>query len=113
MTSIPNLTSSIIQPQNIVINQVPLSHAIMTNVNTNGLPLATALTHQTTNMDQGDIKTGIVMETIPIAGTSIVGVQNAAPATKTIQNISSGDSLQVSYLLTLLILLLMQKFCRF
>lgn len=96
--SMPNLTNSVIQSQNIVINQVPLSHAIMTNVNsTNGIPLATALTHPSTT-DQ-EIKTGIVMETIPIAATNIVGVQNMqnsnTTSTKTFQNSTTSDSVQV------------------
>lgn len=84
--SIPNLTNSIIQPQSIVINQVPLSHAIMTNVNaTNGIPIATALTHTPSTIDQaGEIKTGIVVETIPIVGVPSIPVQGAN-AVKTVQ----------------------------
>ncbi|KAF2897628.1 hypothetical protein ILUMI_08540 [Ignelater luminosus] len=88
--SIQNIPNNIIQQPNIVINQVPLSHAIMTNVNaTNGIPIATALTHAPTAVDQsGEIKTGIVVETIPIAGAGIVGVpsvpvQNASPIKNT------------------------------
>lgn len=101
--SLPNFTNSIIQSQNIVINQVPLSHAIMTNVNTtNGIPLATALAHPTTAVEQNEIKTGLVMETIPIANSNMVGVQNVqtsnATNTKTFQNTissSTTDSIQV------------------
>lgn len=73
--SIPNLTNNLIQQQNIVMNQVPMGHAIMTNVNaTNGISLATALTHAPTTVDQsGEIK---IVDTIPIAGASLVGVPN-------------------------------------
>lgn len=88
--SIPSLSSNIIQPQNIVINQVPLSHAIMPSVNANnGIPIATALAHAPT-VEQGDeIKTSIVVGTIPIAGASIVGVQ-AVP----VQNTSPVKAIQ-------------------
>lgn len=69
--SLPNLPNNIMQQQNIVINQVPLSHAIMTNVNaTNGLPqgipIVNAIQHTNSN-DQGvEIKPGglTVVETI-------------------------------------------------
>jgi len=96
--SVPNLTNNIIQPQNIVINQVPLTHAIMANVNaTNGIPLATALTHAPTTVDQtGKIETGIVVETIPLASASIVGVPNipvqgAANILKNVQTVLSSQ----------------------
>lgn len=101
--SMPNLTNNIIQPQNIVINQVPLSHAIMTNVNTtNGIPLATTL--QPASVEQsGDMKTGIVVETIPIAAANIVGVQSVPvqsaspvkPMNTTAPPSSTSDTMQV------------------
>lgn len=81
--SVPNLTNNLIQPQNIVINQVPIPHGIM-NAN-NGIPL-TALAHGPTSVDQtGEIKTGIVVETIPMAGASLVGVQTVQTPVKTMQ----------------------------
>lgn len=70
--SVPNLPNSIIQQQNIVINQVPLSHAIMTNVNaTNGIPVVNAMQHTNSNDQGSEMKpTGItVVETI--AGTTL------------------------------------------
>lgn len=110
MSSIPNLTNNIIQQQNIVINQVPLSHAIMTNVNaTNGIPIATALTHAPTLShtsavveQPSDIKSAVVMEGIPIAGASMAGLQsvpvqastaNAKPAPSS--TASATESMQV------------------
>lgn len=100
--SLPNLGNNIIQQQNIVINQVPLSHTIVTNVNSNnGIPIATAIAHQNTATDQpNDIKSGIVVETIPIAGTNLVGVQtvpvqSASPA-KVVQTTQpASESVQV------------------
>lgn len=88
--SLPNLTNNIIQQQNIVLNQVPLSHAIMTNVNSNnGIPIAT---HQNSAVDQpNEIKSGIVVETIPITGTNLVGVQ-----TVPVQGTSPVKAVQVS-----------------
>ncbi|EFA02321.1 transcription initiation factor TFIID subunit 12 [Tribolium castaneum] len=84
--SVPNLTNNLIQPQNIVINQVPIPHTIMTNVNANnGIPL-TALSHAPASVDQSsDMKPGIVVETIPMAGASLVGVQTMQTPIKTIQ----------------------------
>lgn len=89
--SIPTITNNIIQPQNIVINQVPIP--VMSN-GSNGIPIATALTHAPATVEAPpEIKTGIVVETIPIpeplSGARLVGVhtvpvQNTSPA-KTIQ----------------------------
>lgn len=100
--SLPNLSNNIIQQQNIVINQVPLSHAIMTNVNSNnGIPIATAITHQNNSTDQtNEIKSGIVVETIPIAGTNLVGVQTVpvqgtSPVKAVQSNQLSTESMQV------------------
>ncbi|CAH1370403.1 hypothetical protein MTP99_011982 [Tenebrio molitor] len=88
--SVPNLTNNLIQPQNIVINQVPIPHAIMTNVNANnGIPL-TALAHAPSTVDQSnEIKTGIVVETISMAGASLVGVQTVQNPVKALQSSSS------------------------
>ncbi|KAK4871829.1 hypothetical protein RN001_015953 [Aquatica leii] len=91
--SIPNLTNNIIQPQSIVLNQVPLSHAIMTNVTaTNGIPIATALAHTPSNVDQmNEMKTGIVVEGIPIVGVPNIPVQaarNVQPSTNLVENVS-------------------------
>lgn len=91
--SIPN---NIIQPQNIVINQVPLTHAIMTNVNaTNGIPIATAI--QPATVDQNsEIKTGIVMESIPIT-TNLVGVQTVQVANpNSIKPMQVNNSMQMA-----------------
>lgn len=66
--SVPNLSNSMIQQQqNIVINQVPLSHAIMTNVNTtNGIPIVNAIQHTNSNDQGAEMKSGgiTVVETI-------------------------------------------------
>lgn len=57
--SVPNLPNSIIQQQNIVINQVPLSHALMTNVNaTNGIPVVNAIQHTNSNEQGIEMKPG-------------------------------------------------------
>ena len=98
--SIPNLANNIIQPQSIVLNQVPLSHAIMTNVTaTNGIPIATALAHTPTAVDQmNEMKTGIVVEGIPIVGVSNIPVQTASPARSLQSNTNSLDN--VSQILT-------------
>ncbi|XP_031339014.1 transcription initiation factor TFIID subunit 12 isoform X2 [Photinus pyralis] len=94
--SIPNLQNNIIQSQGIVLNQVPLSHTIMTNVNaTNGIPIGTALSHAPTSVEQmNEMKTGIVVDGIPIVGMSNIPVQAAAPV-RTMQsnaNVSEGIS---------------------
>lgn len=91
------------QPQNIVINQVPLSHAIMTNVNaTNGIPIATAL--QQSQVDQtGDVKPVIAVQTVPIAAGNLVGIQQgtvqAASPVKAVSQSgpvsASGDTVQL------------------
>lgn len=48
--SVP-ITNNII-PQNIVINQVPMQHTIMTSVNANnGIPLATAIQHTNSTLE--------------------------------------------------------------
>ena len=88
--SVPNMSNNLIQPQNIVINQVPIPHAIITNVNANnGIPL-TALTHAPSTVDQSnDIKTGIVVETIPMAGANLVGVQTVPTPVKSMQSSSA------------------------
>lgn len=53
---------------------MPLTHAIMPTVNANnGIPIATALTSAVEPSEE--IKTSIVVGTIPIAGANIVGVQ--------------------------------------
>lgn len=50
--SVQNLANNIIQQQNIVLNQVPLTHTLM-NVNaTNGIPVVNAISH-TNSTDQG------------------------------------------------------------
>lgn len=101
--SIPTLTNNIIQPQNIVINQVPLSHTIMPNVNANnGIPIATALTAAVEQPEEMKT-TGIVVGTIPIAGTSLVGVQtvpvqNTSPVKTMQQGSSASDYHEVSFI---------------
>lgn len=98
--SIPALTNNI-QQSNMIINQVQLPHAIMPS--NNGIPLATALAHAPT-VDQGDeIKTGIV-GTIPIANTSIVGIQavpiqNASPVKAIQSQASSSEYIEVSIII--------------
>lgn len=90
--SLPNLTNNIIHNQNVVItNQVPLASGLLTNVNnSNGISLATALGHGQVPLDQsaGDVKTGMMVDTIPIAtGSNMVNVpipvpvQTATPST--------------------------------
>ncbi|XP_018565174.1 transcription initiation factor TFIID subunit 12 [Anoplophora glabripennis] len=98
--SVPNLTNSIMQPQNIVINQVPLSHAIMTNVNANnGIPVVNAVSHVNSTDQSGEIKGSLtIMDAV--GGTNLVGVQtvpvqNATPVKTVQQNISSNEPLQV------------------
>lgn len=95
--SVPNLTNSLIQPQNVVINQVPISH-IMTNINTNnGIPIATGLAHGPPSADpNNEIKSGIVVESMPIASSGLVGVQTVPSTVKSFQAASSSsDQAQV------------------
>lgn len=74
--SVPTLTNAIIQPQNIILNQVPLTTVLPTVNAAAGVPIATALAPATAMDQTGEIKTGIVVETIPIAGpANLVGVQ--------------------------------------
>lgn len=97
--SIPTLTNNIIQQPNMIINPVQIPHAIMPA--NNGIPIATALAHAPT-VDQGDeIKTGIVVGTIPIAGTSIVGVQavpiqNTSPIKTIHSQVASSEYIEVN-----------------
>lgn len=101
--SVPSLTTTIIQPQNIVINQVPLTTVIPTVNAAAAVPIATALTPAPLE-SSGEIKTGIVVESIPIAGTAnLVGVQtvpmqNASPAKQPVvpPTNSAADHHQVS-----------------
>lgn len=58
--SVPNLTNNLLQQQNIVLNQVPITHTIMTNVN-NSVPVVNAIPHTNSNDQNDDIKTGIPM----------------------------------------------------
>ncbi|KAF5284480.1 hypothetical protein FQA39_LY17015 [Lamprigera yunnana] len=77
-----------------MLNQVPLSHTLLSNVSTtNGIPLATALTHAQNNVDQiGDMKAGIVVEGLPIVGVSNIPVQAASPVRSAQQNINASDN---------------------
>lgn len=71
--SVPNLPNSIMQQQNIVINQVPLSHTIMTNVNaTNGIPVVNAIQHTNSNDQGSEIKTSGITMIESIAGKSLL-----------------------------------------
>lgn len=73
------------QPQNIVINQASIPHGIMSNVNaTNGIPLATALSHAAVDQSN-EIKSGMVVDSMPMASAGLVGVQSIQTAPKTIQ----------------------------
>ncbi|KAJ8922647.1 hypothetical protein NQ315_007679 [Exocentrus adspersus] len=97
--SVPNLTNSIMQPQNIVINQVPLSHAIMTNVNaSNGIPVVNAVSH-VNSTDSGEINGGItIMDTVGasnLVGVQTVPVQNPSPVKTVQQNNVSSEPLQI------------------
>lgn len=68
-----SVQNNVIQSQNIVINPVPFSHAIMTNVSANnGIPVT-----NTTNIEQtgNEVKTGVMMDTVPLANPNIIGVQ--------------------------------------
>lgn len=86
------------QPQNIVINQVPLSHAIMTNAN-NGIPVVNAVSHVNSTDQSSEIKGSLaIMDAV--GGTNLVGVQtvpvqNASPVKTIQQNTSSNEPLQV------------------
>ncbi|XP_022910424.1 transcription initiation factor TFIID subunit 12 [Onthophagus taurus] len=99
--SLPSLTNNIIQPQNIVINQVPLSHNVVNVNSNNSIPIATALTHTTQNtISQGDIRTDVIMDTMPLAGSSIVNVQTVpvqgtSPVKNVTQSSGPSESLQV------------------
>lgn len=67
--SVPNLPNSMMQQQNIVINQVPMSHAILTNVNaTNGIPVVNAIQHTNSNDKVTEIKSGSLSVVETIAG---------------------------------------------
>ncbi|XP_018334434.1 transcription initiation factor TFIID subunit 12 isoform X2 [Agrilus planipennis] len=74
----------------------------MANVNANnGIPIATAIAHAPATVDQTvEIKTGIVVESIPIAGANIVGVQTVpvqgVSPIKTVQsNTNSQEMVQI------------------
>lgn len=65
--SVPTLTNAIIQPQNIILNQVPLTTVLPAVNAAGGVQLATALAPVTAMEQGGELKTGLVVETIPIA----------------------------------------------
>ncbi|KAG5883457.1 hypothetical protein JTB14_030879 [Gonioctena quinquepunctata] len=95
--SVPNLTNNMIQ-QNLVMNQVPLTHTIMTNVNTtHSIPVVNAISH-TNSIDQpGEMKP----MGDSIGGSNMLGVQNMPMQNtnsipKTVQqSTSSNEPLQV------------------
>ncbi|VEN40172.1 unnamed protein product [Callosobruchus maculatus] len=95
--SVQNMQSNLMQQQNLVINQVPMSHAILTNVNpSNGLPV---MTHTTSAEQSAELKTaGMPMETV--GAPNMVAVQNVAVANTTpmksiSQNTNSSEPIQV------------------
>lgn len=73
---VQNIQGNMIQSSNIVLNQVPLTHTMITNVNpSNGIPLATAIP-QPVDHHQPELKQTMVVETMPIQNSNII--QNAA-----------------------------------
>nr|CAI5839570.1 unnamed protein product [Callosobruchus analis] len=95
--SVQNIPGNLMQQQNIVINQVPMSHAILSNVNpSNGLPV---MAHTTSAEQSAELKTaGMPMETV--GAPNMVAVQNVAVANTTPmksmpQNNSSSEPIQV------------------
>ncbi|CAH1972796.1 unnamed protein product [Acanthoscelides obtectus] len=96
--SVQNIPGNIMQQQNIVLNQVPMSHAILTNVNaSNGLPV---MTHTTSAEQNTELKTaGIPMETV--GASNMAAVQNVSVTNTTHmksvapQNTSSSEPIQV------------------
>lgn len=102
--SLPNLTNNIIHSQNVVItNQVPLAQGLMQNINnSNGISIATALGHgqvPQAALDQsaGDIKTGMMVETMPIAtGSNILSVPIPVPVQTTTPSTTVASSMRAA-----------------
>ncbi|CAG9854154.1 unnamed protein product [Phyllotreta striolata] len=100
--SVPNLTNSLLQQQNIVINQVPITHTIMTNVS-NGVPIVNAIQHTNSNEQNEDIKTGIPMvetiqgnvQNIQVQSIQMQNANTQQQKTNVQQNVSSGEPQQV------------------
>nr|XP_023014199.1 transcription initiation factor TFIID subunit 12 [Leptinotarsa decemlineata] len=91
--SVPNLTNSMIQQQNLVINQVPLTHTLMTNVNANSIPVVNTISHTNSNDHSVDMKPGLSLGD-SVGGTTIVQNTNSIP--KAVQQIgSSSEPLQL------------------
>ncbi|CAH1160242.1 unnamed protein product [Phaedon cochleariae] len=105
--SVPNLTNNLMQQQNMVINQVPLTHAIMTNVNSNSIPaVVNSVGQMNSNDHSGEIRGGInmvetmggnnVLRAPNLAASQSVPVQNTNMVSKqAAQNSSSSEPLQV------------------
>ncbi|KAK9875900.1 hypothetical protein WA026_009687 [Henosepilachna vigintioctopunctata] len=68
---VQNIQANMIQPQNIVINQVPLSHTMIGNA-TNGIPMSAAIGQQIDHHQQPELKQSMVVETIPIQSSNVV-----------------------------------------
>ncbi|XP_044748478.1 transcription initiation factor TFIID subunit 12 [Coccinella septempunctata] len=69
---VQNIQGNMIQSQNIVINQVPLTHTMITNVNpSNGIPIASAIA-QSVDHHQSDLKQTMIVEAMPIHNSNIV-----------------------------------------
>ncbi|XP_023014199.2 TATA-box binding protein associated factor 12 [Leptinotarsa decemlineata] len=91
--SVPNLTNSMIQQQNLVINQVPLTHTLMTNVNANSIPVVNTISHTNSNDHSVDMKPGLSLGD-SVGGTTMVQNTNSIP--KAVQQIgSSSEPLQL------------------
>ncbi|KAF5289568.1 hypothetical protein FQA39_LY15015 [Lamprigera yunnana] len=86
--SIPNLPSCLIQPQSIVLNP-----------GTSGMPIAGVVNRTSSHVDQiGDIKTGLIIEGLPMVGVSNIPVQAHIPGRTVQQNVNATD--KISQILT-------------
>lgn len=92
--SVPN---NVIQSQNIVLNQVPFTHAIMTNVNANN-GIAVATHTNATNVDQTvNEPKPVMVESIPIANANVIGVpQSNVTVQSSVSSTPSKPALQNS-----------------
>ncbi|KAL3265244.1 hypothetical protein HHI36_009458 [Cryptolaemus montrouzieri] len=90
---VQNIQGNIIQPQNIVINQVPLSHTMITNVNSsNGIPIGTAMGQQVEHHPQSEMKQTMVVESMPIQNSNIVQNTIMSSLTHNVKQSQSGTS---------------------
>lgn len=86
-----NLQGNIIQSQNIVINQVPMSHTMISNVNpSNGIPIATAITQPVDH--HHEMKQTVIVEGMPVQNSTIPQGSGMSSLSHIVKSTHSGSA---------------------